>query len=261
MSPWLVTKFRHQKSENTPDENDDAYFFHPRVKGGCASSVDSGNLFVALADGATKSSFSGLWARMLTSWFAQHPPYTLEDFQSDLPAISARWHSKVSGRPLPWYTEASARRGASSTLVVLTVEKRNEDPRRCGTWHAMAVGDTCLFHVSKDSLKLTLPPMRAKDFDDTPPLLSSKLSHNEDIWGRVLFQEGNWSIGDYFLLATDALSAWFLEQNERDEHPWDILIGCTEEQRPARAFELWLAGMRKSHEIEDDDTTLICINV
>jgi hypothetical protein len=61
--------------------------------------------------------------------------------------------------------------------------------------------------------------------------------------------------GDRFWLMTDALARWFLERTERGERPWRQLERLVNE--PATTFKAWVARLRSSRELRDDDTTLV----
>ena len=66
---------------------------------------------------------------------------------------------------------------------------------------------------------------------------------------------GSVSVGDVFLLLTDALAEWFLKQFEVDQHPWkDLQAIATAEQ-----FASLMQELREATALRNDDVTLIVI--
>src|SRR5262249_8616938 len=70
----------------------------------------------------------------------------------------ARWWAEVQAKPQPWYVEAKVNAGAFAALAGLTLDAD-------GGWHALAVGDCCVFHVRDDALLRAFPIVSAAQFD------------------------------------------------------------------------------------------------
>jgi Protein phosphatase 2C len=219
------------KRGNADDEYEDAFAIEPAA----------GRF--AVADGASESSFAGLWARLLVEGFVRPASGWLE-------AARQTWAARVDGQALPWYAEAKRDDGAFATLLGLVVAD--------GRWHALAVGDTCLFQVREDCLIAAFPQRRSEDFGNRPRLIGSRPPANPA--GEAHAEErGEWQAGDRFLLMTDALAHWFLRRHEAGERPWQELTGFTEGAEAKTAFAEWVAERRRRDGLRNDDVTLVLI--
>lgn len=243
-----LESFFIQKAGNVASEYEDAYWT-PQC---CNHKRDS--LRLAVADGATETSFAGLWAKLLVrSYGRKH--LTSRDF-TELDRCRRVWTRVVSRKPLPWYAEEKMRSGAFSSLLGLTV---NDD----GSWEAMAVGDSCLFHLRGEMLLTSFPMNHSLDFTSRPSLLSS--IHRPDcpqegLWGRT---QGQWEVGDDFYLMTDALACWFLKRWEIGADPLEFLRGMNTQE----GFERWVSHQRKDLAndgtpfLKNDDVTLVACHI
>ena len=245
------------KAGNKLGEYEDA--FSPKRQG-----VLEGESFrFAVADGATECSFSGLWARMLVRSYTRSP-LTSANLRRRVKRRSRDWVKKVTALPLPWFAEEKVRQGAFSTLLGLLLETGSAASPAGGQWTAIAVGDTCLFQVRGAELVTRFPIEHTDEFGYHPFLISSKPDKNLVIWKHVhqIEQRGQWEVGDSFLLITDALAHWFLNQVERDEQPWTILTEVAERsQLLSSHFEEWIGKMRASGVMRNDDVTLLMIQM
>src|SRR5262245_5873816 len=96
----------------------------------------------AVADGASASAFARLWAQLLARAYVRGH-LQAESLETDLAPIQIRWASQVDQRPLAWYAQEQARRGAFAALAGLTLHDE-------GSWSALAVGDCCVLHARDD---------------------------------------------------------------------------------------------------------------
>jgi hypothetical protein len=196
----------------------------------------------AVADGASESSFAGLWARLLVEGFVRPQPGWLE-------TARRTWAERVDGQPLPWYAEAKRDAGAFATLLGLVLSDNR--------WHALAVGDTCLFQLREDRLIEAFPLRRSEDFNNRPWLVGSRaapaVGENAHAEGR-----GAWQTGDRFLLMTDALAHWFLRRHEAGDRPWQELA-----RLPAAGYDFgaWVEDRRRGDGLRNDDVTLVLIGL
>src|SRR5579862_2824599 len=101
------------KEGNTLAEYEDAFW--PREK----QIGDTFPLRLAVADGATETSFSGLWARLLVAAYGRGR-LAEGNLQSALDQIRHVWRRAVGQKPLPWYAEEKLRSGAYASLLGLT---------------------------------------------------------------------------------------------------------------------------------------------
>lgn len=210
----------------------------------------------AVADGASESSFAGLWAQLLVDGFVHHEKQEAET--NWLAPLQKRWAAEVDGRPLAWYAEAKRAEGAFATLLGLVL-KRSQDASG-GRWRAAAIGDSCLFQIHKDRLVHAFPVTRADAFGDRPSLISSRPSSRPA--ANVQQQDrGTWRIGDQFLLMTDALAQWFLQQHEAEHKPWHALDTVLKDAHAEMAFASWIEQLRHQGRIRNDDVTVVAIRM
>jgi hypothetical protein len=199
----------------------------------------------ALGDGATESSFSGPWARILVRAFCRRK---LNGRQSErrLHALGAAWRHEITAGPLPWYAEEKLEQGAFSTLLGVQVLDT-------GTWRASAIGDTCAFQVRGPDVLSAFPLERSEQFSSSPVLISSVPRYN-----RVLAEHrhetcGTWRRGDSFLLMTDAIACWYLRCMETGQVPAI--------PRRRASFRPWLAKLRAAGAVRNDDTTIMRVEM
>lgn len=237
------------KAGNTHEEYEDASW--PLT----ATEVESGIFRCAVADGATESSFSGEWARLLVEAYRQGAN-TETKILKTLPTVSEAWSRDRTTESLPWYAQTKLQSGAYSSLVGLTI--RGRAPELEGRWKALAVGDSCLFQVRGENLITAFPLDRSQDFNNRPRLLSTIVDNEELAQVQVAKKYGAWREGDRFYLMTDALAAWFLSATENGQSPWEE-IDCMAEFSNHDDFAQWIEHLREAGSIRNDDVTLIHI--
>lgn len=219
---------------------------------------------VAIADGATESSFARAWAQALTEGFACEPLSPrpdLTELMERVAPLQQKWHAGIAWDRLPWFAEDKARNGAFAALLTLCFEEppapSDEEPAapRERGWHALAIGDTCLFQVREDRLHLAFPLSESKAFDSTPLLLSSNPARNLKVWDHAQVLNGTFQQGDILLLMTDALAKWFLVEIEAGARPWETLCALADQSE----FAALTANLRSERRLKNDDTSVICI--
>ncbi len=241
--------FQVPKRDAPDGEIDDAY----------ATGEDANTSRFAVADGATQSSFSGVWALMLVRAYCEG---RLHGTQRETVLFKAcgDWYDKT--RPQvskPWALARHAS-GAYSTLVGLTIGRKPDTDELY--WSSVAIGDSCLFLVKGDRLVATHPIHRADAFSSSPWLLSSTRAApsewRDHIRPRGMKRGRNLLPGDAFYLMTDALAAWFLRSHEGGSSPWREFDALAGEQF---AFASWVDRLRDERAIRDDDVTLLVVRV
>lgn len=252
---FTLNHFCLPKLGNEQADYEDA--FAPKISG----TVSQKSFSVAVADGATESSFASDWAKMLTRNFVKEPFSEIETLKTRTEMLSQRWQSFVKRRPLPWFAEEKVRFGAFATLLGLQLVSNSDGTDESGFWSAIAIGDSCLFQVRGDNLLRSFPISTAAKFSNSPMLLSSNLVHNLQIWKNVRVYTADWKVGDIFLLATDALACWILSEHEHNERPWNIFLGFREDSEKTQLFRAWADNVRRSSNLKNDDITLLLLKL
>lgn len=239
---WIVETVAQPKLGNAEEEYEDA----------CA--CGSGRF--AMADGASESSFADRWARLLTSAFVEKP-FAISSDGSNLTEwlepLRIRWSATIDWGSLPWYAARKAEAGAFCSLLGLEFEAAENDL----IWRACAIGDSCLFQIRDGQLHTAFPLSQAVEFGNRPFLISSKRSSDNGLTTAYRSVEGTVNWNDEFLLATDALAHWLLREHERGSEPW----GAIRETVKSGKFEQFLADLRNTNAIRNDDTTLLSVRI
>ena len=243
VAPFSVEAFSCQKAGNARTEYEDAW----AIRG----SDSPTRCRVAVADGATESSFSALWAALLVESFVRGRS-SGPDFFEGLDSIRRLWKRKIRGRPLPWYAAEKARRGAYAAFVGASLSAVNRG------WRAVAIGDCCLLHVTglpeQMELAHSFPLTRSEEFGSSPFLVGSLKKGDDDPRPHVRVSEGVLGPNDVLFFASDALAAWLLRRAEKGEPAWQAIgpMGI----RTQEDFETVVAQAREDGTRNDDMTLL-----
>jgi hypothetical protein len=245
------------KDGNREEENEDAVF--PQLMNGSSLIVDQ--FSCAMADGATSSSFSKLWANLLVKESG-----TSHNLQKDLNQTlnSARyiWKGELAQKNLTWPAEIKMRQGSFATLLWFHIWQRNGSSPSANVvsdhgWAANAVGDTCLFQVIKGRFVSSFPLTRASQFSNTPDLISTNLTyHRSGSTNRL--SSGTWQKGDHFLIISDALSEYLIRHIESNSIVWSMV---SENLTSLVRYQTWIRSLRRQSQIKNDDTSLISLSV
>jgi hypothetical protein len=246
------------KAGNTDSEYEDAYWPRHPVEGeGCSR--------FAVADGATETSFSGIWAKQLVRAYCAGAFDNLHDSEW-LSKLQRKWWSIVRKKPMPWYAEEKLESGTFAALVGLTLHSESAENEH-GAWHAEAIGDSCLFQLRGGDILAKFPVQASQDFTNSPVLLSTKAGENSSL-NSLTLARGEWQCGDHFYLMTDAIAAWFFRAIERHEAPWEIIRDLDNDlRRPLaqrsgmKSFREWVDMARRQSLMRNDDVTLYRIEI
>jgi hypothetical protein len=239
------------KAGNRAEEYEDAYW---PARGGRRGAA---RVRFAVADGATETSFAGLWARLLVHDYGSGE-LDLAAPDGALAAAQTRWREDVLSRPLPWYAEEKALHGAYAALLGLELAPgKRKGP---GRWRCQSVGDCCLAQLRDDVPLVTFPAADATFFTSRPFLLSSNPVHNAALGEHLQQREGSCQAGDTFYLMTDALAVWALQGAGGDAQTW---LTLRQVARPGggRAFAAWVQELRRDGEMRNDDVTLVVVEI
>jgi hypothetical protein len=236
--------FHAVKGGNAPHDYEDAYWPRDNVEQRTSA------FRLAVADGATEASFSEQWARLLVRAYcrgqlegARLPP--------SLAQLRALWQEAVCSLPLPWYAEEKARGGAFAALAGLTVREHSAGS---GTWHASALGDSCVYQVRGHHMLAAFPLSSSASFSSRPCLLASTPASGGEM---LATNTGTWKTGDRFFLMSDALAQWFLARVERGGRPWSALAILSR----SGEWDNWLRRSRQRGAIRNDDVTLMYLEL
>ena len=238
------------KAGNTDSEYEDAYWPRRRIEGVTHSRF-------AVADGATETSFSGVWAKQLVRAYCEGF-FDSPDNMEWLSALRRKWWAIVRRKPLSWYAEQKLESGAFAALLGITLYQESTTSE-CGVWRATAIGDSCLVHMRGSKVLTTFPITTSESFTNSPVLLSTKASANAPLLGDLVMRQGEWKSGDHFYLMTDAIAAWFFRAMEQKQSPWNIIRDF--EHDPCKPFLSWVQTTRKQNLMRNDDVTLYRIEI
>jgi hypothetical protein len=242
---WQLRQWWLPKAGNTPEEYEDAFVTLP----------EQGRF--AVADGATETSFSGLWAAALVAAYVEEPPVpeadaaVLEDW---LAPLQEAWHAAVPWDRLPWYGLEKAKSGAYAALLGLEFFPR--DPGGA-LWRARALGDTVFFQVREGELLHAWPVAASSQFGNRPRLLPSAPERTHAALSAWTGAEGEALPGDRFFMVTDALGYWALAAAEAGEPPWKALWEMPDDEQ----FAVFVAEEREAKRLRNDDMTMVTFAV
>lgn len=257
----LVQAYWVPKLGNSIEEYEDAYAFSGPLR------------HLAVADGATESSYADRWARDLVNEYTSNPPPVVAPqtpFPGWLTPLQERWREGIDWANLPWFAEEKAKAGAFATFLGVSVFDPEEQKKSSfferataffrrdnkphpWTWKAVAVGDSCFFHVREGKMIGSFPLTKAEQFNSRPVLLCSNPANNSGVWPEVRFEQGECKPDDLFILATDAVAKWFLDQRQAGGKPWETL----EAIKSNNEFGDFVARLRAEKAMRNDDTTIL----
>lgn len=207
----------------------------------------------AVADGATETSFSREWSKILVDFYNEYP-FEEEHFNTTVQKAAQDWTSLNTAVELPWYAKQKLEIGAFAAFLGVTIDMVSH------SYCAAAIGDSTLFHIRNNALHHSFPIQHPDEFDNTPFLLSSNPEYRSRISAHVQYFSKEILPGDMIVLATDALALWILMKAETGEQPWNSLFCLSNYEYHPTDFQCWLNNKRNEGEIKNDDLTLIIIN-
>ncbi len=249
----VVSSFWLPRDGSPVEQYEDAYF--PRRTGARTTP----RLRLAVADGASESMLSGLWAQTLVrTWCRSSRRRDMADVVAsamsgwDTTLVAYRKGREAESRPIEWFEQPGLERGAHATLLGIELTR---PPGSEGRWSAVSLGDSCLFQVRDDELVTAFPLTDAAAFGNAPKLVPSSARHLNRVVAHLERAEGAWQPGDMLFLTTDALAAWFLTEAAAGRTPWRAMNGIACDD--SAAFAEWAAGERAGRRLRNDDLTLV----
>ena len=253
---WVCTRVFHvPKRGNAEAEYEDA--FYPER----ALARQLGQFRCAVADGASESAFSGLWAQLLVRSFGKR--------KMRLQWLRGLFENAIKSKPVPWYLEKKIKNGAHAAFLGLLIRDKTHNGNGDGSlkqnsrsWRGLAVGDSCVFQVREDELIAVGPVAKSELFDNSPYLIATKakdLIRPRSVH-HVSLMTGVWEPGDIFYLATDAMAQWLLAELEAGRPPWESLRDlCADDD--TTLYARLIDELRTNHGLHNDDTTLLQVEV
>jgi len=243
-SPFAIAAFWCQKAGNAVEEYEDAWSVR-RVgeTAGCR---------VAIADGATETSYSKIWATLLVESYIRDS-VTGPEFFDRLEAARRLWRQRAfrNTRPLPWYAAEKAKQGAFATFLGFELNVAGK------VWRAVAIGDSCMFQLdaAKQEMRVVqaFPLSRSTEFGTSPYLVGSNPEGAATVGAHAEVCQGSLRRDDLILFATDALSAWLLRREEDRAPAWKEACESIAEQSD---FEVFVQRARDDG-MRNDDVTLL----
>jgi hypothetical protein len=242
------------KNGNRDEENEDALFPRSIDKN---VAIGRPSTFV-MADGATQTSFSGLWANNLVQACSQ-TRLSEAGFWQCIESARETWQLSFKGKEIPWHAAEKIRQGAYCALIWLELQYSPLFPGNPFSWKALAVGDCCLFIARHRNIYLSLPIQEPNEFAFPPTLVPSNRDRLNSIKGKIRTARGSLRQGDHIILASDALSAWIMKQSQSNNQVMSFLE--TRNIKDDHDFAGWINTLRSSGEMKNDDTSLLIIEV
>lgn len=216
---------------------------------------------VALADGASTSLYPQKWAEILVKSFchnvAENPIESIrrshEEWLQPSQEIWRQYYlTKLQSPNRKWWQGGSEIKNRGSATF-LGLRLQNLEHFAKSQWQAVAVGDTCLFKLERETSNLfAFPLTAAREFKGTALCFESLPEYASF---PPQFITGWYECGDIFLLATDALAQWLLADYEAQGEEWKKMF-----QFENRAdFAISIDKLRQQKLIKNDDTTLVLV--
>ena len=238
-SAFSIDTFHCPKEGLSEDDYEDA---------SCVLETENGYR-IAIADGATESSYSKLWASLLVESFVRSEE-PLPDFLYKLDDARRVWKEHVSKKKLAWYAEEKAGLGAFAAFLGLSIDPVS---RR---WEAVAVGDCCLFQLDPGRRGFRLieafPLKESRDFGFNPYLVGTSEEKTSEVSQYIRTYSGTIRPDDVFLLASDAVAAWLLKRKELRLPVWGTMSEIDSQEQ----FEALVESARGDG-LHNDDSTLV----
>jgi hypothetical protein len=225
----------------------------------------------AVSDGATRTLFSELFSSNLTQHFCDRDDPVSRDLFA-----SRDWRAWLEPCCLAWRESVPAQIGAARGMVQISLTNRwnagdlggatfagiefqaghSREPIR---WQAMVIGDCCLIHLDAKGTWLASHVIQSSgEFDSRPDMFKSGV---EDDLQEPKFIQGTAAQGEFFILASDTMAKWLLQQHELGN--WSIAYSWLMRLNDAQTFSEHINELRSvaPSVMDDDDLTLMLVQV
>lgn len=251
-----ISAFSVPKQGNKEDENEDAFKYWIKPKHG----HDFLELFCAIADGATRASYTRLWANLLVQNFAnakREPSSRL--FSQILSQSRSEWEKQTTmTQPLPWYAIDNYKKGAFASFLAISLKTNLQ--RSYAYLKALSIGDCELLVYRKSQLILAFPICDSSRFGSNPSAISTVINNNKNL--ETMKKSLKVFPGDQILLCTDALGQYLLSKAESGDSLEDSLDShLLKNPVSSTVFERWVNTLRLEGRLKNDDSTLVLITL
>lgn len=225
----------------------------------------------AIADGVGNSFFPSEWANLLVEYFCHDPSksnidlFHTQNWKDWLVPIQNKWEKEIrkviarasGSRLVRLRNDLNAGKPAASTFIGLQFNLGNT---QILPLQFLIIGDSCMFHITKDRNFFSIPFTSSSQFSKYPECIFSKEGVHKH---EPKFGSKNLAIGDILILTTDAFSKWILEQHEKDLISFRNTIQKLILIRTYDEFYNFVCDSRNSTNIplEDDDVSLVVLRV
>lgn len=219
-----------------------------------ARAVDADAGCAVIADGASQGIFSRRWAQLLTGRFLAESPNLTDSaaVEAWIAAARRQWRQEIRYADLHGLQQNKVDEvGSAATLLGLALHRAAGRLR----WRAVALGDSCLFHIRRGQMLTSFPLCRPSDFGVTPDLIPTLRRFCPKV--RFVTAEGLGKMEDLYGLATDAVAHYLLKSHAEGHPPdWERLWGMD-----AARWRDELRRLRQRGEVVNDDATLVLLRV
>ncbi|GHT06488.1 hypothetical protein AGMMS49525_14800 [Bacteroidia bacterium] len=247
----MKKKIEVLRADKTAKEGED-------IKGCQDAFKTKNNSQFAIADGASTSFFPKVWADMLVENFCEHPNLTEKNWIEWLQPLQAEWLQSVTERVqkakneqnpcwIEYQNGLNLQKAGASTFVGLQIKDHSAE--------IAIIGDSCLFIWHDNKFVESLIYKNSSEFAKDPSAFASLARNNTNVKPVFIdksFEEAQEII---YVLATDALSKWILDNIEANKDVLSDLLNID--------FEQLISDARKSTEIKlkNDDVALIIVKL
>lgn len=225
----------------------------------------------AVADGVSRMLFSEWFSRSLTARFcdagdaASASLFETKDWQTWLLPSCNAWREATPA-------QIAAAKGLAQTTLTnrwnaghhggatfAGIEIKAGNAREPMRWQAVVIGDCCLIHLDAKGNWLASYVMKSSaEFDSRPDMF---VSGAEEGLPAPAFLHGTAARNDSFILASDTMAKWLMQQHEAGN--WPLAYAWLMAMDDAQAFAEHIDHLRSDPPVvmDDDDITLMLVKV
>jgi serine/threonine protein phosphatase PrpC len=244
MLKYKFKSFSVAKLGNNEEENEDSVLL--------PDTNDKEFVNAAISDGATESSFSKEWSKLLVEHYT-YRSFSKDNLPETIKQIAGCWSKVTSSKDLLWYAQQKLETGAFATFIGLTINCKEK------ILECVAIGDSTMFLIRKDRLLFSFPITSSQQFGNTPKLFATNNKYQTEFENSVEYAKVHVEAGDLIVLASDAIAEWICKKIEKNNTYYRTIKKLMD--KPIVEFDSWLNVERHSGKIKNDDTTILLIKI